>query len=90
MNDRRRWHKHLPDNLRDEGALAFVAAMLAWRDGLPEPVAPAGFDVERVLAQLQDPKIRRAVVLELSVLVPHEQRQLAPRGKGHGKGHSAP
>lgn len=76
---RRRWHRDLPDNLRDEGALAFVAALLAWREGQPEPVKPAGLDLERVMAQLGDPRIRRAVVTELSALVPHDDRKLRRR-----------
>lgn len=75
---RRRWHRDLPDNLRDEGALAFVAAMLAWRDGDP-PAKPDGLDLDRVMRQLTDPRIRRAVVLELSVLVPHPERRLRRR-----------
>lgn len=79
---RRRWHKDLPDNLRDAGALAFIAAMLAWRQGEPQPEAPAGLDLERVMAQLTDPRIRRAVVTELSTLVPHPDRRLTRRPHG--------
>ena len=79
MVARRRWHKDLPDNLRDEGALAFVATLLAWRDGDPIPAKPDGFDLERTMAQLTDPRIRRAVARELSVLVPHPERQLRRR-----------
>lgn len=84
-----RWHRDLPDNLRDEGALAFVAALLAWREGMEQPVKPEGLDLERVMAQLADPRIRRAVVTELSVLVPGPDRRLERRGKGHGKGQAA-
>lgn len=79
MAERRRWHKDLPDNLRDAGALAFVAALLAWKPGDEQPSKPADLDVERVMAQLQDPRIRHAVVTELSVLVPHPDRQLERR-----------
>ena len=90
--ERRRWHRDLPDAYRDEGVLAFLATMIAWRDGDPVPPMPAGVTAETLpglLSRLQEPRVRRAVLTELSVLVPHPDRQLSKRGKGHGKGQAA-
>jgi len=77
-----RWEPDLPEEFRDAGVLAFIAAMLAWREGQPKPVMPVGVTVESLpalLAKLEDPKVRRAVVLELSVLVPAPGRKLRRR-----------
>lgn len=46
------------------------------------PTIPDGADLERVMAQLQDPRNRRGVVLGLSTLVrnPERERTRRPRG----------
>lgn len=78
----RRWEPDLPEEFRDAGVLAFIAAMLAWREGQPQPHLPKGVTpatLPALLAKLDDPKVRRAVVLELSVLVPHSERKLRRR-----------
>ena len=82
MSERRRWHRDLPDAFRDEGVLAFLAAMIAWRDGDPLPPMPNGVTPESLpgmLGRLQEPRVRRAVLLELSVLIPHPDRKLRQR-----------
>lgn len=78
----RRWEPDLPEEFRDAGVLAFIAAMLAWREGQPKPHMPKGVTAKSLpglLAKLDDPKVRRAVVLELSVLVPAPGRKLRRR-----------
>lgn len=78
----RHWELDLPDAFQDPAVLAFIATMMAWRHGDPTPPMPAGVTKESLpglIAQLEDPKVRRAVVLELSVLVPHPDRKLTTR-----------
>jgi len=66
----RRWHRDLPEAFQEPGVLTFIAAQLAWRQGKPTPVMPAGMTSEKLSAlldRLRNPRIRNAVVMELSV-----------------------
>ena len=82
----------LPAPLNDAGVLAYVAALLAWREGDEIPPKPntLTIPVDELLAMLDDPAVRREVLLRLSVLVPHPRRKLRFRpGKGSAKGQTA-
>ena len=71
---RHHWHPDLPYAFRDPALLGFLAAQLAWQEGRPPPRMPAGLTsetLEALLDRLSDPRIRRAVVRELSVPTPH-------------------
>ncbi|MCA1571135.1 MAG: hypothetical protein LC798_12630 [Chloroflexi bacterium] len=66
----RRWHRDLPEAFQEPGVLTFIAAQLAWREGQPPPVMPAGMTSEKLSAlldRLRNPRIRNAVVTELMV-----------------------
>ena len=65
------WHPDLPEDLRDHSRLAYIAALLAHREGEPPPPMPGSVTTESLpslLAHLDDPKTRRAVVIHLSPL----------------------
>lgn len=81
----------IPATLSDPAVLAFLAQITAWREGDEIPPMPDGVTKEslpELIGLLDDPAVRKAVVLRLSVLVPSPNRKLRRRGKGHGKGHS--
>lgn len=61
----------LPPELDQPEVLAFVAAMLAWRDGdePPRPPTQLTMTVPELMARLQDPAIRRGIVERLKPLV---------------------
>ena len=78
------WHPDLPEDLRDHSRLAFIAAMLAHREGDPPPPMPSSVTAEilpRLLAHLDDPKARRAVVIHLSPLTERPNRAERRRGR---------
>ena len=71
----------LHPDLRKPAVLAYVAALLAWRDGDEVPTRPPDMvlTVEQLMAQLQDRGIRRELAMRLSVLIPHPDRKLRRR-----------
>jgi len=68
----------LPPELDRPEVLAYLAALLAWREGDPVPPQPQQLTVplETLFGWLADPAVRRHVVERLSVLVPHPERKL--------------
>lgn len=71
----------LPPELDRPEVLAYIAQLLAWRDGDPVPPRPTQLTLsdEQLAAHLNDAGTRRALVERLSVLVPHPDRRLRRR-----------
>lgn len=69
----------LPRELDQPEVLAYIAALLAWREGdeLPQRPAQLRMPLEELMGHLRSPETRRAIVERLSVLVPAEGRQLS-------------
>ena len=68
----------LPPALRSPARLAFVAAMLQWKEGDAPPPMPAGVTAEtlpELLGPLRNPVVRRAVVRWIAKLTPREETQ---------------
>lgn len=61
----------LPPELDQPEVLAFIAAMLAWRDGdpVPQPPKQLTMSVPDLMAELARPEIRAGVVARLAPLV---------------------
>ncbi len=66
----------LPPEIDKPEVLAFIAAMLAWREGdeAPRPPAQLTMSVSALMVKLNDPAIRRGVAERLGPLMRRPSR----------------